>query len=61
VNADGAVLVAFLVDRERGLLAVLMKILDPEPTGGGEPDAGVEVGFQNGAVAEIKHVGAWKV
>jgi hypothetical protein len=29
MNTDGAVLVAFLVDGEGGLLAVLMKILDP--------------------------------
>ena len=37
-------------------LAVLMKVLDPQPAGGGKPDAGVEVGFEDGAVAEIQHV-----
>src|SRR5216683_3064465 len=40
--------------RQRRLLAVLVKVLNPQAAGGGEPDAGVEVGFQDGAVAEIE-------
>src|SRR6266849_375324 len=50
------VLIAFLVNREGGLLTVLVKVLHPQSAGGGEPDAGVEVGFQDGAVAEIEHL-----
>ena len=56
MDADGAVLVAFLVDGEGGLFAVLMKILDPQAAGGGQPDTGIQVGFQNGAVAEVEHL-----
>jgi hypothetical protein len=55
MDADGAVLVAFLVDSEGGLVAVLMKILDPQAAGGGQPDTGIQIGFQDGAVAEIEH------
>ena len=33
-----------------------MKLPHAQPAGGGKPDAGVEVGFQDGAVAEIEHV-----
>src|SRR6266478_6076418 len=35
MDADGAVLVAFLVDGKRGLFAVLMKVLDAQAAGGG--------------------------
>ena len=56
MDADGAVAVAFLVDGEGGLVAVLMKVPHAQPAGGGKPDAGVEVGFEDGAVAEIEHV-----
>jgi len=48
MDADGAVLIAFLVNGEGGLLAVLMKVLDPQAAGGGEPDPGTQVGFQDG-------------
>jgi hypothetical protein len=43
VDTDRAVLIAFLVDRERGLFAVLVKILDPQAAGGGEPDTRIEL------------------
>ena len=56
MDADGAVLVAFLVDGEGGLFAVLMKILDPQAAGGGQPDTCIQVGFENGAVAEVEHL-----
>jgi hypothetical protein len=56
MDADGVVLVALLVDGQRGLLTVLVKVLDPQPAGGGEPDAGAEVSFEDGAVTEIEHV-----
>ena len=56
MDADGAVAVAFLVDGEGGLVAVLVKVSHAQPAGGGKPDAGVEVGFEDGAVAEIEHV-----
>jgi hypothetical protein len=56
MDADGAVLIALFVNRERGLFAVLMKVLDPQPASGSEPDAGLEVSFEDGAVAEIEHV-----
>ncbi len=55
-DADGAVAVAFLVDGEGGLLAILMKVPHAQPAGGGKPYAGVEVGFEDGAVVEIEHV-----
>src|SRR5216683_3466233 len=56
MDADGAVAVAFLVDGEGGLVAVLVKVPHAQPAGGGKPDAGVEVGFEDGAVAEIEYV-----
>ena len=56
MDADSSVAVAFLVDGEGGLLAVLMKVPHAQPAGGGKPDAGIEIGFEDGAVAEIEHV-----
>ena len=56
MDADGAVAVAFLVDGEGGLVAVLVKVSHAQPASGGKPDAGVEVGFEDGAVAEIEYV-----
>ena len=56
MDTDGAVAVAFLVDGEGGLVAVLVKVPHAQPAGGGKPDAGVEVGFEDGAVAEVEHV-----
>ena len=46
----------FSFDGEGGLLAVLMKVPHAQPAGGGKPDAGIEIGFEDGAVAEIEHV-----
>jgi len=60
MDADGAVAVTFLVDGEGGLLAVLMKVPHAQAAGGGKPDAGVEVGFEDGAVAEIEYLVAGK-
>jgi hypothetical protein len=61
MDADGAVAVAFLVDGEGGHVAVLVKVPQSQPAGGGKPDAGVEIGFQDGAIAEIEHIVAgWK-
>ena len=56
MDADGAVAVAFLVDGEGGLVAVLMKVPHAQPAGGGKPYAGVEVGFEDGTVAEVEYV-----
>ena len=56
MDADGAVAVAFLVNGEGGLVAILVKVPHAQPAGGGKPDASVEVGFQDGAVAEIEYV-----
>ena len=32
-----------------------MKVLDPQAAGGSQPDTCIQVGFKNGAVAEIEH------
>jgi hypothetical protein len=56
MDTDGAVAVAFLVNGEGGRVAVLVKVPHTQPAGGGKPYAGVEVGFEDGAVAEIEHV-----
>ncbi len=51
VQADGAALVAFFAQTQRGLLALLAKVFDEERAAGGQADAGIEVEFYNRAVA----------
>jgi hypothetical protein len=56
VQADGAALVAFLAQTQRGLLALLPKVFDEERAPGGQADAGIEVGVlgSNGAETCLK-------
>src|ERR1700752_3081448 len=54
MDAYGAVAGAFLVDGEGGLIAVRVKVPDPQAAGGGKPHAGVEIGLQDGAVAIVE-------
>ena len=51
VQADGAALVAFFAQTQRGLLALLPKVFNEERATGGQADAGIEVEFYNRAVA----------
>src|SRR5579872_2013400 len=53
VKADGAALVALLVEPESRLIAVLMKIRDLQPASSAQPDPRPEERFQNGAVAVV--------
>jgi hypothetical protein len=55
MDADGAVVVAFFTYGEGGFFAILVKVLDPEPAGSGEPYAGVEISLEDGAVAIVEH------
>ncbi len=55
MDADSAVAVAFLIDDAGGLVTVLVKVPNSQPTGTSEPHAGVEVCLQDGAVAIVEH------
>lgn len=55
VNADRAALVALLMQADGGFVSILMEVRDLQPTAGGQPNAGVEVELQDGAVAVIEN------
>src|SRR5215471_15799609 len=55
MDADGAVAVTFLINSERGLVAILVKVPHAQAAGSGQPHAGVEISLENGAVAIIQH------
>jgi hypothetical protein len=46
----------FSLNGESCLVAVLVEVLNPHPAGGSKPYAGVEIGFEDGAIAEIEHI-----
>ena len=55
VDADRTSLVAFLVEAQRGLVAVLMEVAHLEATAGAESNARVQIGLEDGAIAIVDH------
>ena len=53
MQADGPALVAFLVEAECGLVAILVKAGNLQTAGGAEADAGPEESFEDGANAVV--------
>lgn len=53
VQADGPALVAFLVQPDGRLVAVLVEVRDFQPAAGAQADAGPQKSFQDGAVAVV--------
>ena len=50
-----AVLVAFLVERDGRLVAVLVEVLDPKATRRPDPGPGIEEELDDGPVAVVEH------
>ncbi len=61
VQPDAAVLVAFLVERDGRLVAVLVEVLDPEATRGANSGPAIEEELDDGPVAVVEHrVAGWE-
>jgi len=54
IDPDGAVLVAFLMNTDRGFALVKMEVLDFQAAAGGEADARVDIELEDGAIPVIE-------
>ena len=55
MQADAAVLVAFLMERDGRLVAVLVEILDTEATRGADPGPAIKEELDDGPVPVVEH------